>query len=76
MCFNNSLSDKKIINTGVPQAYIHGSLLILICTNDLPDSFSNSDSLPYADDTNLIIAGSNIQTLCSKLNEDSKKLTT
>lgn len=70
----NSVSDETIINTGVPQGSILGPLLFLINITDLPDSLTHSDYVPYTDDTNLLIAGGNIQTLYSKLSEYSKNL--
>lgn len=59
----------------MPQRYILGLLLFFIYINDLPDSLTHSHSLLHDDDTDLLIAGCNIQTLCSKINENPKNLT-
>ena len=46
----------EIVTNGVPQESILGSLLFLLCVNDMPNVISDiSDLIPYADDTSLII---------------------
>ena len=56
---NNSLSDIKSLNFGVPQGSILGPLLFLIFINDLPQIINHSNLRLYADDTALYCAHEN-----------------
>jgi hypothetical protein len=74
---NNSYSDWEIVKHGVPQGSILGPLFFLLFINDLPSVTSKNTTLVlYADDTNLIITGSNpvhfsteVNTVCDDINE-------
>ena len=65
--FNGSHSNRLPILTGVPQGSILGPLLFLLYINDLP-SASNLKCTLYADDSNLLLRGPNIQQTALALN--------
>ena len=67
--WNNKKSDKLPISTGVPQGSILGPLLFLIYINDLPTA-SGLKTVLYADDSNLLIKGKDVSSVCRKLNEE------
>jgi hypothetical protein len=60
---NKYYSKWESVTLGVPQGSILGPLLFLLYLNDLPNIISEiSNTVLYADNTNVIITNSNIQT--------------
>ena len=63
---NGTHSEPGIVNCGVPQGSILGPLLFLCYVNDMPMSVK-CKLLLYADDSNLIIAGSDPKVIADTL---------
>jgi hypothetical protein len=56
----SSYSDWKMIQHGVPQGSILGPLIFLLFINNLPlTNLKNTSMVLYADDTSLVITGTN-----------------
>lgn len=66
---NDAKSEKLPVLTGVPQGSILGPLLFLIYINDLPAA-TNLKTVMFADDTNLLIKGSDLACLAKNLNKE------
>ena len=71
--FNGAKSGLLPITCGVPQGSILGPLLFLLYINDLPSS-TNMKSVLFADDSNLLIIGDNIQSLIATLDTELEKV--
>ena len=69
-------TDSKVndINIGVPQGSCLGSLLFLICINDLPLAIRNSNISMYANDTIICYHSHEITQLNEAINNDLYKL--
>ena len=71
---NNTISESKMINSGVPQGSILGPLLFLSYINDLPNCLEFSTPGMFADDTQLSVAATNLGELEQLLNTDITNL--
>ena len=72
--FDGINSKHEDITVGVPQGSILGSLLFLIYINDLPASLKEQIPVMFADDTNLVIKGKNLQNIINILNAELETL--
>merc|ERR1711891_78735 len=66
---NEARSDPGIVSCGVPQGSILGPLLFLCYVNDMSISIK-CKFLLYADDSALIVSGSDPQIIADKLSEE------
>jgi hypothetical protein len=68
---NNSKSQQKTVQCGIPQGSNLGPLLFSIYINDLPNCLKHTHASMFADDTNLTCTGSRLRLLIEyKLNSN------
>ena len=71
--FQNIDADQMFIKHGVPQGSILGALFFLIFINNLHNVPSVLSYISFADDSNLLISGSNFKQLLKTMNDELEK---
>ena len=72
--YNGHDSCKSNISCGVPQGSILGPLLFLVFINDLHNVSKKLFFVLFADDSNLLLSGSNLNDLCKQMNAELKNV--
>ena len=73
--YSDNLSATMPITHAVPQGSILGPLLFILYINDLANVSENLFSILFANDTTVLIEGTNINTMIGALNCELAKLT-
>ena len=71
---NGSLSEEKLVYTGVPQGSILGPLLFALFFNDISSHLKYSKIVKYADDTVIFCGNGRLPTIKHQLDEHLKNL--
>ena len=75
VCYSDTLSATMPITHGVPQGSILGPLLFILYIKNFAHVSENLFSILFADDTTVLIEGTNINTMIATLNCELAKLT-
>ena len=76
MSINGFNSKNQVMKYGVPQGSVLGPLLFLFYINDLHKAIKFSTVHHFADDTNLLVVGKNLEDVQKQINRDLKFLCT
>ena len=71
---NNTSSSFLRMECGVPHGLILGSILFLLCINDLPRVSTKPKFLLYADDTKIIYESTDTKTIIKTINMKMTKI--
>ena len=72
--YNDFASSQMNITCGVPQGSILGPLLFLVFINDLHNVSETLFFILFADDSNLLLSGPNVNDLCNQMNIELNKV--
>ena len=64
------ISSTQVIQTGVPQGFVLGTLLFLLHINDLNKPIKNSTAHHFADDTDILFSTESLKPLVKKMSQD------
>ncbi len=72
----NTLSQEKPLFSGVPQGSILTPLLFVMFFNDVEEHLQHARIIQYADDTVILFAHEDVDTISKLLNEDLNNVST